>query len=154
MRVLLVFLLDHRSSGELWLHRCIFSEERKNQSTDFFKMAPICMHQHRHSLALADLIITVIIYINHMMGYIGSQQLCKIRSLKIFTRWTSGDLLLFQNQSDRSQHHLSNDVSEMGEVTLFSFQIIHQVMEADSKRELGSPKEILKAIRMALLWWS
>ena len=82
MRVLLVFL----SSGELWLHRCIFSEERKNQSTDFFKMSPICMHQHGHSLALDDLIITMIIYINHMMGYIGSQQLCKIRSLKIFMR--------------------------------------------------------------------
>ena len=65
--------------GGMWLHRCIFSEERKNQSTDFLKMAPICMHQHGHFLALAHLIITVIIYINHMTGYIGSQQLCKIR---------------------------------------------------------------------------
>jgi len=39
----------------------------------------------------------------------------------------------------------------MGEVTLFSLQIIHQAMEADSRRELGSPKEVLKAIDMALL---
>ena len=37
------------------------------------------MYQHGYSLALAHLKITVIIYINHMMGYIGSQQLCKIR---------------------------------------------------------------------------